>query len=77
MRNQGGGYPIVLLVPARTDTSWFHDYIYGKAEIRFVRGRLCFTDEDGNTVSSAPFPSMLVVYNKEGANNDRKDRAGA
>lgn len=35
-----GGYPIVLLIPARTDTAYFHDYIYGKAEIRFVRGRL-------------------------------------
>lgn len=43
-----GGTPIVLLIPARTDTSYFHDYIYGKAEIRFIRGRLRFTDDDGN-----------------------------
>ena len=42
------GYPIILLIPARTDTAYFHDYIYGKAEIRFIRGRLRFTDEDGN-----------------------------
>lgn len=33
------GAPVVMLLPARTDTRWFHDYIYGKAEIRFVRGR--------------------------------------
>lgn len=57
------GFPIVLLIPARTDTAWFHDYIYGKAEIRFLRGRLRFTDEDGNAADPAPFPSMVVVYN--------------
>ena len=49
----------VMLIPARTDTKWFHDYIYGKAdEIRFVRGRLKF----GDSKNSAPFPSMVVVY---------------
>jgi len=37
-----------LLIPARTDTTYFHDYIYGKAEIRFIRGRLRFTDELSN-----------------------------
>ena len=56
-------HPIVLLVPARTDTAYFHDYIYGKAEIRFVRGRLKFTDENGKDYASTPFPSMVVVYN--------------
>ena len=60
-----GGYPIVLLIPARTDTSYFHDHIYGKAEIRFVRGRLRFTDEEGNAADPAPFPSMVVIYNAE------------
>lgn len=64
------GQTIVLLIPARVDTAAFHDYIYGKAEIRFVRGRLTFTDEDGNPkkdncgrAQQAPFPSMIVVYN--------------
>ena len=38
-------------------------YIYGKAEIRFVRGRLRFTDEEGNAYAPAPFPSMVVIYN--------------
>jgi phage N-6-adenine-methyltransferase len=50
---------VVMLIPARTDTSYFHDYIYGKAkEIRFIRGRLKF----GNAKNSAPFPSMVVVF---------------
>ena len=50
---------VVMLIPARTDTSYFHDYIYKKAkEIRFVKGRLKF----GNSKNSAPFPSMVVVF---------------
>lgn len=55
---------VVMLLPARTDTRWFHDYIYGKAEIRFIRGRLRFS---GATVN-APFPSMIVIF-------DRRDNA--
>ena len=53
-----GGAIVVMLLPARTDTRWFHEYIYGKAEIRFVRGRLKF----GGSKNSAPFPSMVVVF---------------
>lgn len=50
---------IVMLIPARTDTRYFHDYIYHKAkEIRFIRGRLKF----GNATNAAPFPSMIVVF---------------
>lgn len=52
------GATVVMLLPARTDTKWFHDFIYGKAEIRFVRGRLKF----GDSKNSAPFPSMVVVF---------------
>lgn len=52
------GGVVVMLIPARTDTTYFHDYIYGKAEIRFVRGRLKFGDGKG----SAPFPSMVVIF---------------
>lgn len=47
-----------MLVPSRTDTRWFHNYIYGKAEIRFVKGRLKF----GGATTGAPFPSMVVIY---------------
>jgi len=49
----------VCLLPARTDTRWFHDYIYGKAEIRFIKGRLKFS----GSKNSAPFPSMIVIFN--------------
>ena len=51
---------IVGLLPARTDTNWFHDYIYGIAEIRFIKGRLRFVGAD----NSAPFPSMIVVWSR-------------
>jgi len=51
-----------MLIPARTDTKAFHEYIYGKAEIRFIKGRLCFTDQVGNNTGRAPFPSMVIVY---------------
>ena len=53
----GGGF-VVMLLPARTDTRWFHDYIYHKAEVRFIRGRLKF----GGCKNSAPFPSMVAVF---------------
>lgn len=50
---------VVMLIPARTDTSYFHDYIYHKAkEIRFLRGRLHFNESK----QGAPFPSMIVVF---------------
>lgn len=57
-QNYEFGETIVMLLPARTDTKWFHDYILGKAEIRFIRGRLKF----GGSKNSAPFPSMVVVF---------------
>ena len=66
-RSDAGGYDVVLLIPARTDTAYFHDFIYRKAEIRFIRGRLKFTDEEGNAKQSAPFPSMLVIYRGSGS----------
>jgi hypothetical protein len=52
------GATVVLLAHARTDTRWFHDWVYGKAEVRFVKGRLKF----GNGKQSAPFPSLIAVY---------------
>jgi site-specific DNA-methyltransferase (adenine-specific) len=53
-----GGALVVFLVPARTDTRWFHDYVIGKAHIWFQRGRLKFGDSE----NCAPFPSMLAIY---------------
>lgn len=52
---QGG--TVVCLLPARTDTAWWHDYCM-KGEITFVRGRLKF----GGCANSAPFPSAVVVF---------------
>ena len=49
---------VVLLVPSRTDTRWFHKYIYHRSEIRFVRGRIKFSGSKVN----APFPSMVVIF---------------
>lgn len=50
---------VVALIPARTDTRYFHEFIYRKArEVRFVKGRLKF----GGCKNSAPFPSMVVVF---------------
>ena len=51
------GDTVVCLLPARTDTSWWHDYCM-KGEIRFIRGRLKF----GGLKNSAPFPSAVVVF---------------
>ena len=52
----------VMLVPSRTDTKWFHEFCYNKpnVELRFIKGRLKFN----NSKNSAPFPSVVVVFNK-------------
>lgn len=54
------GSTVVMLLPARTDTKWFHYYIYRKkhVEIRFLEGRLRF----GGAKNAAPFPSMVVIF---------------
>ena len=52
------GALVVLLAHSRTDTRWFHEWVYGKAEIRFVKGRLKF----GDGTQSAPFPSMVAIF---------------
>lgn len=55
---------VVMLIPARTDTSYFHDYIYGNAELRFVRGRIKFEIDGNNFGGGATFPSMVVIFRK-------------
>lgn len=54
------GATVVMLLFARTDTKWFHDYIYQKkrVEVRFLKGRLKF----GGSKNSAPCPSMIVIF---------------
>lgn len=51
------GAPVVGLVPARTDTRWWHKYAT-RGEIRYLRGRLKF----GQSNNSAPFPSAIVIF---------------
>jgi site-specific DNA-methyltransferase (adenine-specific) len=68
--NQAGfmGAKTVMLVPSRTDTKWFHQYVYNVitnsvcpgVELRFIKGRLKFGG--GDTNNSAPFPSMLIIW---------------
>ena len=53
---------VVMLIPARTDTRYFHDFIQHRSEIRFVKGRLKF----GNSKQAAPFPSMVVIFRGAG-----------
>lgn len=55
-----GKATVVCLLPARTDTAWWHDYVMKANEIRLIRGRLKFGDGKG----SAPFPSAIVVFRK-------------
>jgi phage N-6-adenine-methyltransferase len=57
LESSRNGAIVVCLVPARTDTAWWHDYAM-KGEIEFIRGRLKF----GNSKNSAPFPSAIVVF---------------
>lgn len=60
---KNGAELIVMLIPSRTDTKYFHEYIYKKHEIRFLAGRLHFNESK----QGAPFPSMLVIMrNKKG-----------
>ncbi len=53
------GSVVVCLLPARTDTKWWHEYCM-KGEIRFLQGRLKF----GGHKNSAPFPSAVVIFRK-------------
>ena len=55
------GKRVVFLLPARTDTRWFHDYCMSAHEIRFIKGRLKF----GGSAVNAPFPSMVVIFDKK------------
>ena len=57
------GALVVLLIPARTDTRWFHQWVLGKADIRFVKGRLKF----GDGKNAAPFSSIVAIFHPFGS----------
>ena len=52
------GKTVVMLIPSRTDTRYWHDYIMKANEIRFIKGRLKF----GDSKNSAPFPSAIIIF---------------
>ena len=52
------GKTVVFLVPSRTDTKWWHEFVMMADEIRFIRGRLKFDDQK----NSAPFPSAIIIF---------------
>ena len=56
------GATVVCLVPARTDTLWWHEYVMRASEVRLIRGRLSFV----GAKSAAPFPSAIVVFGPGG-----------
>ncbi len=57
---KGNCKTIIFLLPVDTSTKWFHNYILGKAEIRFIKGRLRFTEN-----KPAPFASMIVIFKRK------------
>lgn len=54
------GKLVVFLIPSRTDTRWWHDYVMQAKEIRFIQGRLKFKGATNN----APFPSCIAIFKK-------------
>ena len=52
---------IVMLLPSRTDTKWFHEFAFMASKIVFIKGRLKF----GGSKNSAPFPSMLIIFSRK------------
>jgi hypothetical protein len=66
------GKTLVFLLPSRTDTAWWHEFIMKATEIRFIRGRLKFDDQK----NPAPFPSAIVVFKQKenGKQNRQKGR---
>lgn len=61
---------VVALIPARTDTKYWHEFIEGKAEVRFIKGRLKYWLPDVKP-SAAPFPSCIVIWHKKGTGSLR------
>jgi len=53
------GKLVVFLIPSRTDTKWWHDYVMEADTIKFIKGRLKFDEHK----TGAPFPSALVIFN--------------
>lgn len=57
---QHSGSKVVCLLPARTETAWWHDYVIPYGKVEFIRGRLKFSDNKWN----APFPNAIVIFER-------------
>ena len=66
------GKVVVMLIPSRTDTRYWHDYVMKASEIRFIKGRLKF----GGSKNNAPFPSAIVVFDGMTTNNPTSEGRG-
>jgi phage N-6-adenine-methyltransferase len=65
------GAIVVCLIPARTDTSYYHDYIFPYAEIRFIRSRMKFKHQNQEKADNAPFPSAIVIFDNKKQNKQK------
>jgi phage N-6-adenine-methyltransferase len=60
----GSAELVVALIPASTDTRWFHEWVKGRAEIRYVRGRVRFLGWEGTPIPAPKAPSIIAVYRR-------------
>jgi len=56
--SRDGETRVVMLIPSRTDTKYWHNYVMKASGVYFLKGRLKF----GDSVNSAPFPSAVIVF---------------
>ena len=63
------GKTVVFLIPSRTDTKFWHEYCMKATEIRFIKGRLKFDDQE----NSAPFPSAIVIFERNNAHKSNNN----
>lgn len=64
--SSGAAQLVIALLPASTDTRWFHDLVKGYAEVRFLKGRIKFLGWMRTPIGSPKTPSMLAIYRKKG-----------
>jgi phage N-6-adenine-methyltransferase len=58
------GHTVVAVLPACTDTRWFHEAVLGHAEIRFLRGRIKWLGWSGTPIGSPKSPTIIAIYRK-------------
>ena len=66
----GSAALVVALLPAATDTAWFHDYVLGKAELRFRRGRIKFIGWKGTPIGSPKAGTVFAIYRRKALAGD-------